>query len=123
MSQPVSVAAWTAFLYVAFFSMFLGFFAWNRGMVLGGVARVGQVQLLQPFVTLAGAAALLGETVGLLEVGFAMLVVALVALRCGCDACGVSCRSEAMNLGSHANEHRPATRSSSAAMDAPAASH
>jgi drug/metabolite transporter (DMT)-like permease len=43
-------------------------------------ARIGQIQLLQPFVALAGAAALLGETVGWLEIGFAVLVVGIVAL-------------------------------------------
>jgi drug/metabolite transporter (DMT)-like permease len=60
--------------------MFLGFFAWNKGLALGGIAKVGQIQLLQPFVALAAAAVLLGETVGWLEVGFAGLVVAIVAL-------------------------------------------
>jgi drug/metabolite transporter (DMT)-like permease len=62
------------------FSMFLGFFAWNKGMAMGGIARVGQIQLLQPFIALAAAALLLGESIGLLELGFAVLVVALVAL-------------------------------------------
>jgi drug/metabolite transporter (DMT)-like permease len=75
-----SAKAWTGFLYVSVFSMFIGFFAWNIGLALGGIAKVGQVQLLQTFVTLAGAAILLGEPVGWLEVGFATLVVGLVAL-------------------------------------------
>jgi drug/metabolite transporter (DMT)-like permease len=72
--------AWAGFLYVGIGSMYLGFFAWNRGLNLGGIAKVGQTQLLQTFVTLAGAALLLGETVGLMELAFATLVVALVAL-------------------------------------------
>ncbi len=42
---------------------------------MGGIARIGQIQLLQPFVALAAAALLLGETVGWLEIGFAVLVV------------------------------------------------
>jgi drug/metabolite transporter (DMT)-like permease len=75
-----SPAAWAGFLYVSVFSMFLGFFAWNKGLALGGIAKVGQIQLLQPFVALAASAALLGETVGLLEIGFAVLVVGIVAL-------------------------------------------
>jgi drug/metabolite transporter (DMT)-like permease len=75
-----SASAWAGFAYVSVFSMFLGFFAWNKGMALGGIARVGQIQLLQPFVALAASAALLGETVGSLEIGFAGLVVVLVAL-------------------------------------------
>jgi drug/metabolite transporter (DMT)-like permease len=55
---------WVGFAYVAVFSMWLGFFAWYRGLALGGVMRVSQVQLLQPFfwMLLAGAAA--GRTAG-----------------------------------------------------------
>ena len=75
-----SPSAWGGFLYVSVFSMFLGFFAWNKGMAMGGIARIGQIQLLQPFVALAAAAAFLGESVGWLEVGFAVLVVGIVAL-------------------------------------------
>jgi drug/metabolite transporter (DMT)-like permease len=60
--------------------MFLGFFAWNKGLALGGIAKVGQIQLLQPFVALVASALLLGEAVGWLEVVFASLVVAIVAL-------------------------------------------
>lgn len=50
-----------AFLYLGLFSMFLGFVFWNRGLAIGGIARVGQVQLLQTFVTIGVSAALLGE--------------------------------------------------------------
>jgi drug/metabolite transporter (DMT)-like permease len=74
-----SLPAWGGFFYVAIFSQFLGFFAWYRGLALGGIARVGQTQLLQPFITLAGAALLIGEHIGALELGFAVLVVAVVA--------------------------------------------
>jgi drug/metabolite transporter (DMT)-like permease len=74
-----SPRAWGGFVYVALFSQFLGFFAWNKGLALGGIARVGQTQLLQTFVTLGGAALVLGERIGLLELGFAALIVVLVA--------------------------------------------
>lgn len=73
-------SAWAGFVYVSVFSMLLGFFAWNKGLALGGIAKVGQIQLLQPFVALAASAVLLGETVGWLEMVFSLLVVALVAL-------------------------------------------
>lgn len=76
----VSAAAWWAFLYVAFFSQYIGFFFWNAGLAMGGIARVGQVQLLQTFVTLAVAAAVVGETVGLDTLAFALAVVAVVLL-------------------------------------------
>ncbi|HET9598679.1 MAG TPA: DMT family transporter [Anaeromyxobacteraceae bacterium] len=75
----VPAAAWAGFGYVSLFSMFLGFFAWNAGLALGGVARVGQVQLLQVFVTLAASALLLGERVPPTTVLFAAAVAAVVA--------------------------------------------
>ena len=71
--------AWIGFAYVSVFSMFIGFFFWYRGMALGGVARVGQVQLVQPFMTLVGAAVLLGEPLALSNVVFALAVIAVVA--------------------------------------------
>lgn len=52
-----------AFIYLGLGPMFLGFFAWNVGLAMGGIARVSQVQLLQAFVTIAISALLLGETV------------------------------------------------------------
>jgi drug/metabolite transporter (DMT)-like permease len=61
------------------FSAFLGFFAWYRGLALGGVARVGQVQLLQPFFTLAFSALLLHEHFSLGALG-AMSFVAISIL-------------------------------------------
>ena len=73
-------SAWAGFAYVSVFSMFLGFFAWNAGLGLGGVARVSQVQHLQTFVTLAASAVLLGERVDAETVVFAAAVVAVVAL-------------------------------------------
>jgi drug/metabolite transporter (DMT)-like permease len=78
--DTVGAASWLGFGYVTVFSMFIGFFFWYRGLALGGVARVGQVQLLQPFLSLAGAAVLLGETLTAANVGFALAVIATVAL-------------------------------------------
>lgn len=74
----VGLGAWLAFAYVTVFSMFIGFFFWYRGLALGGVARVGQVQLLQPFLSLAGAALLLGEPLTLPTCAFALAVVGVV---------------------------------------------
>lgn len=71
---------WLGFLYVSLFSQLLGFFAWYRGLDLGGVARVAQLQLLMPFVTIAAAAVLLGERIGAKTLGFALLVAAIVGL-------------------------------------------
>lgn len=72
------MAAWLALGYVTVFSMFIGFFFWYRGLALGGVARVGQVQLLQPFMSLAGAALLLGEPLTLANCLFALAVIGVV---------------------------------------------
>ena len=69
-----SAWAWGSFAYVTVFSQFLGFFFWNNGLALAGVARAGQTQLLQIFVTLAGSWALLGEPVTAITLGFALLV-------------------------------------------------
>jgi drug/metabolite transporter (DMT)-like permease len=61
-AEPV---AWLGLVYVSLISMFLGFFAWYAGLARGGVARIGQVQLLQPLLTFVWAGLLLGEDVGL----------------------------------------------------------
>nr|AIA14156.1 EamA-like transporter family [uncultured bacterium] len=75
-----SPQAWAGFAYVSVISMFLGFFAWYRGLALGGIARVGQIQLLQPFVTLGASAVLLGEAVTPATIAVALVVAAIVAL-------------------------------------------
>ena len=72
--------AWLGFAYVALFSMFLGFFAWYAGLARGGVARISQVQLLQPLLSLGWAALLLGEHVGAAEGVAALAIIACVAV-------------------------------------------
>lgn len=59
----VSGAAWLSLVYVSVFSMWIGFIFWYRGLAQGGIAAVGQLQLLQPFFGLMLAAWLLQETV------------------------------------------------------------
>ena len=73
-----SPAAWNSFVYLALMSQLLGFFAWNKGLALGGVAKVGQVQLLQIFVTIAASALLLGETITVRTPVFAVIVAVCV---------------------------------------------
>lgn len=77
-AQPVSAPAWAGFAYTALCSMWLGFFAWYRALALGGVVRVSQVQLLQPFVALLASWALLGETLQPATVAFALAVAGVV---------------------------------------------
>jgi len=75
-----SAGAWIGFGYVSLFSMFIGFFFWYKGLALGGIARVGQVQLLQPFLTLLGAALIVGEALDARTLLFALAVLVVVAL-------------------------------------------
>lgn len=75
---PVRTAAWGGFAYVSLFSMWLGFFAWYRGLAIGGTLRVSQVQLLQPFLALLFAVPVLGEPLEPMTVGFALAVIAIV---------------------------------------------
>jgi drug/metabolite transporter (DMT)-like permease len=76
-AMPAS--AWAGLLYVAIVSQYLGFWLWNNALAMGGVARVGQIQLLQPFATLAIAAFLLGEAIDARTLIFCTAVVAVVA--------------------------------------------
>ncbi len=75
-----SATAWLGFAYVCVISMFLAFFAWYAGLARGGVARIGQVQLAQPVLTLVWSALLLGESVGPATAATALLVLACVAI-------------------------------------------
>ncbi len=77
---PVATVAWWAFVYLAVFSMWLGFFAWYRGLALGGAMRVSQTQLLQPFLSMLVAVPLLGERLDALSVLFCLAIIATVAM-------------------------------------------
>ena len=76
--QPVSVAAWGAFVYVSLFSMWIGFFAWYRALAIGGTLRVSQVQVVQPFLSMLLAVPLLGERLDSVTLLFALAVLAVV---------------------------------------------
>ncbi|MBE0692947.1 MAG: DMT family transporter [Aquamicrobium sp.] len=75
----VPASAWTGLAYVSLFSMLIGFVFWYRGLAQGGIAAVGQLQLLQPFLGLGLAAALLGEAVSPAMLAATLGVVACVA--------------------------------------------
>lgn len=78
-AQPGSIAtmSWVGFMYVALFSMWIGFFAWYRALALGAV-RVSQIQLIQPFLSLLFAVPLVGERLDGLTLVFAVAVIATV---------------------------------------------
>ncbi|WP_338666015.1 DMT family transporter [Pararoseomonas sp. SCSIO 73927] len=74
----IGAPAWLGFAYVSVFSMLVGFVFWYRGLALGGIARVGQLQLLQPFLSLILSALLLREVVSWAMVATTGLVVLCV---------------------------------------------
>lgn len=85
MLRPPSLAgvpwpAWGGLAYVSFISQFFAFFVFNAGMAMGGIARVSQLSLLQPFVIVALAWPVNGEPVELSTLGYAAAVVATVLI-------------------------------------------
>lgn len=76
--RAIAASSWMGFAYVAIISMWIGFFAWYRGLAMGGAVRVSQVQLLQPFLSLIFAIPLVGERLDALTLIFALGVIATV---------------------------------------------
>jgi drug/metabolite transporter (DMT)-like permease len=77
--SSIGLPAWIGLAYVSVFSMLIGFIFWYRGLALGGIATVGQLQLLQPFMALCWAAALLNEAVSPIMIVVTVAVVLCVA--------------------------------------------
>lgn len=75
-----SASAWLGLGYVSIISMLLSFFAWYRGLAIGGIARVSQVQLLQPFLSILFSALFLKEKITFLMICTAAIVVMSVAI-------------------------------------------
>jgi len=76
----ISVMGFASFLYLALVSQLCAFFIWYKGLALGGIARVSQVQLLQPFVTLFASVLFLGEVIDAATMIFVFLVISSVWL-------------------------------------------
>ncbi|MBT9292769.1 DMT family transporter [Prosthecodimorpha staleyi] len=76
----VALPAWLGLGYVSVFSMLVGFVFWYRGLALGGIAGVGQLQLLQPFFGLVLAGWLLGEPIAASMIAATGAVVLCVTL-------------------------------------------
>ena len=77
-SHPIRWQAWGGLAYVSLFSMWIGFFAWYRGLAMGGMVRVSQIQLLQPFIAMIAAIPLVGERIDWLTLVFALAVLLTV---------------------------------------------
>lgn len=76
--RSVRWSAWGGFAYLTLFSMWLGFFAWYRGLALGGTVRVSQVQLVQPFLAMLFAVPVLGESLESSTVMFSLVMIGVV---------------------------------------------
>nr|WP_255532873.1 DMT family transporter [Polynucleobacter sp. CS-Odin-A6] len=76
-ADPIAV---TSFIYLSLFPMYLGFFFWYEGLAIGGIARVSQVQLIQPFCTLLAASFFLDDPLTAINMVFAFLVISTVIL-------------------------------------------
>ena len=79
-THNVNSSAWLGLVYVGVFSMWAGFFAWYRGMAMGGALKVSQTQLLQPFLSILAAVPILGEPLEWVTLAFALAVMATVFL-------------------------------------------
>lgn len=75
----IGMSSWLGLAYVSVFSMLVGFIFWYRGLSLGGIARIGQLQLLQPFLGLGLASVLLHEHISPLMLAATMVVIGSVA--------------------------------------------
>lgn len=86
-SPTGTVIEWTAFAYLGVASMFLGFFAWYRGLAIGPMAQVSQVQLTQPVLSILWAALILHEQLTWPTVvgGLAVILCAGIAVRIRLD--------------------------------------
>ena len=76
----ISFQAFMSLMYVGLFSMFIGFFFWYNGIAIGGISRVGQVQLIQPFLTIIGAYFLTNEKITFLNILFALIVLIVIII-------------------------------------------
>ena len=118
----IALKPWLGLLYVALFSQWIGFFAWNAGMAMGGIARVSQIQLLQPFVTFALAAFFNDETITLQILLFAAAVVATVAISTRTRAKPLRAGRHRSRIASRLSWRRPDRSASGARPPIPPAS-
>ena len=81
MTFQAPLGAWLGFAYTCLISQLFAFFLWYRGLAIGGTARVSQIQLTQPFLTMLGAILFLGESVRSSSLYFALAIVAMVVIN------------------------------------------
>jgi drug/metabolite transporter (DMT)-like permease len=77
-TKEIPMISWLGFLYVALFSQWIGFFAWYKGLDIGGPVRVSQIQLLMPFLTFIFSIILLKETLDSFTIFFSIAVIIII---------------------------------------------
>lgn len=78
--QGFGTVQWGALAFLAFVNSLLGFFSWNRALAVGGIQRISQLQLLQPFFTYGYSIVLMGEAFDPLALALCVAVIALVVV-------------------------------------------
>lgn len=104
MPHNIASVSWQSlggFAYVSAVSMFLAFVVWYKGLALGGIARIGQLQLLQPFLTILAASLLLHEMVSWKEALAALIVIACVLVGRSAGATPIDTADSAFNADAH----------------------
>ena len=76
----IPTTVWLSFAYLALMSQLFGFFFWYKGLAIGGIARVSQVQLSQPFLTIIASIVLLGESFNNITFLFAIAIVLVITV-------------------------------------------
>ena len=77
-TKEIAMISWVGFLYAALFSQWIGFFAWYKGLDLGGAVRVSQIQLLMPFLTFIFSIILLKEILDFFTIFFSITVIVII---------------------------------------------
>jgi drug/metabolite transporter (DMT)-like permease len=79
--ESVPTAHWLGLIYLSLVSQLFAFFFWYKALALGGIARISQLQLTQPIITLFISAIFIGELIGLETIIFAILIIGVVAIN------------------------------------------
>ncbi|OUS00215.1 EamA family transporter [Halobacteriovorax marinus] len=82
-SDPTSIAIehWVGLIYLSLISQLFAFFFWYKALAMGGIARISQLQLTQPVITLSISALFIGELIGLQTIVFAFLIIIVVTIN------------------------------------------
>jgi drug/metabolite transporter (DMT)-like permease len=95
---PTTAEAWAGLLYLTAVSQFIGFYFYYKGLALGGIAKMSQVQLLLPFLAIFAAHWILGEQIDVSVIVGTLGITAIVAAGAACRRIGTSVTGQALSL-------------------------